>query len=112
MPFALFFAGAPQGYTLVKRDIVANEGRLANHCAHAVVDEQTPSDLGARVNLDSRKHARNLRDKSRRKAYAVAPEPVAQVVCPHRVQSRIQEYDLEVGARRRVGFKDSRNILA
>ena len=91
MPLAFFFAGSTQSHTLVKRDIVADDGRLADHRAHAVVDEQTPSNLRAGMNLNPGEQARDLRNEPRQKAHAVAPKPVAQVMRPHRVQAGIQD---------------------
>src|SRR5580658_2005698 len=42
----------------------------------------------------------------------MAPQPMAQMVCPHRLQSGIADEHFEIGAGRRVRFEDRRNILA
>ena len=50
VPFSFFLAGSAQGHALIQRHVVAHNRRLANHHAHSVIDEQSPSDLCARVN--------------------------------------------------------------
>jgi hypothetical protein len=43
---------AAEGHAMVERDVIADLAGLADHHAHAVVDEEPPADLGARVDLD------------------------------------------------------------
>ena len=58
---AALLAGAAQGYALVHRDIVPDDRRFADDHAHAVVDEQSPADGRAGVNLDPGQKAANVR---------------------------------------------------
>ena len=48
MALAVLLAGSAERHALVERDVVADDGGLANHHAHAVIDKQAPADLRAR----------------------------------------------------------------
>ena len=61
---------------LVDRAVVADLGRLADHDAHAVVDEDAPADLRARMDLDAGEEARQVRDEAPHPVQAVRPAPV------------------------------------
>ena len=50
---ALFPGGAAQGHAMVERAVVADFGGFADHHTHAVIDEEAPADLGARMDLDA-----------------------------------------------------------
>ncbi len=58
---AALFARAAQRDALVEQNVVADLGGLADHHAHAVVDEAAPSDHGAGMDLDSGHRADELR---------------------------------------------------
>jgi hypothetical protein len=45
MPLAGLFARAAQGHALVERHIVADDRSLADHHAHAVIDEEAAADF-------------------------------------------------------------------
>jgi hypothetical protein len=111
MAFAFLFAGSSEGYALIEGDVVAYDGRLADDRSHAVVDEQTPSNLSAGVNFDSRKQARKLRIQPGEKTHPMEPQPMANVMRPDGVQSGIADEDLQIGARGGVGLEDGGNIL-
>src|ERR1700691_260447 len=112
MALAFFFASSAQGHTLIKSDVVAHDGGLADHRAHAVVDEKAAADLGAGVNLDSSKYARHLRNESCQKTHVVKPQPVAQMMRPDCVQAWIEEEDFEIGASGGVGLEDGGHVFA
>ncbi len=50
--FTLFEADTAQGDLVIKGDIIADLGSLADHDAHAVVDEETPADHRAGMDLN------------------------------------------------------------
>src|SRR5208283_4616201 len=77
MSLAFLYAGTTERHALIERDIVSHNGRLADHRAHAVVDEQTPSYLCPGMNLNAREQARHLRNESRQEAHTVPPQPMA-----------------------------------
>src|SRR5579883_3260687 len=60
MALAGRFPSASERYALIEQHVVADFRRLADHHPHAVVDEQTPADPGAGMNLDSRQASREL----------------------------------------------------
>ncbi len=64
MPLAVLLAGASQSHALIKSHVIAHDRRLADHDAHAVIDEQPPSNLGSGMNFDSGEQARDLREPS------------------------------------------------
>ena len=53
-------AGAAERHALVHRHVLADLGGLADHDAHAVVDEQPVADLGRRMDLDPGQRARDV----------------------------------------------------
>ena len=57
-------ADAAQGDTLIEGHIVADLGGLADHHAHAVIDEEAPPDPRARVDLDPGHEAADLGDET------------------------------------------------
>src|SRR5579863_4483172 len=65
MALAPLAAGTAQRDTLVKQHVVADLRSLADHHARAVIDEETPPDRGARMNLDSLKETADLRKHPR-----------------------------------------------
>src|SRR5579864_7495194 len=112
MALAFLFAGTAERYSLVQRYIIAHNRRLSDHCAHAVVDEEPASNLSTGMNLNSSEQARDLRDEPSQESHVVQPQPVAEVMRPHRMQSGITDQNFEVGARGRIRLKDSGNIFA
>jgi len=90
---ALLFlqAGAAQRNALVHQDVVADLGRLTDHNAHPVIDEETPANRSARMNFDSGDEARNLTDEPRDELELVAPEPVGEAMDPDSVQAGVCE---------------------
>ena len=64
MTLLLFQRHAAQGDTLIEGNVVADFRRLADHAAHAVIDEQAAADGGARMDLDPRQHAPDVRQQA------------------------------------------------
>ena len=73
MTLAFLLAGASQGYVLVESDVVADNRSLADDHAHAMIDEQAPSDVRSGVYLNAGPEARHLRAKTRQKPAVVLP---------------------------------------
>jgi hypothetical protein len=71
-----------------------------------MVDETTPSDLGARVNLDSGQRAVELREHPRQQKEATAMQFVAQPVEQDGVKSGITEENLDRTLSGRIPPKD------
>ncbi len=88
MPLAGFLAGTAESHALIQRDIVANDGGLADNNAHAVIDEEAAPNLRARMNFNSSNQPGDLRQRAREKAPVVNPQPVMEAIAPERVQAR------------------------
>src|SRR5205085_151129 len=71
MALHLLEVGAAERYLMIHQDVVADLGGFADDVAHPVVDEEPPPDLRARMNLDARDEAGDLRDVPRHQL----PEP-------------------------------------
>ena len=76
MALAGIEADAAQGDALIERHVVADLGGLADHHAHAVVDEEAAADHGTGVDLDAGHEAADLRDEAAGELPAAPPEPV------------------------------------
>src|SRR5438132_2053682 len=64
-----------QCHALEQRDVRAHSSGLADHDAHAVVNEETGTDRRRRVDLDAGDEPRHVRDAARRRGPPVIPEP-------------------------------------
>jgi len=49
----VLLAGSAERHALIERDILADNGRLANHHAHAVIDEKPAANLRSRMDFDA-----------------------------------------------------------
>src|SRR5215813_15014528 len=92
------FPRAPERYALVQEHVVANFRRLADHHAHPVVNEQPPSDLGAGVNLDSRKQPRSLAYHARQRKPSPTVQAMRHAVQKDGVKAGIAKQDLQRAA--------------
>ena len=108
-------AGVParptERHALVDRAIVADDGGLADSHAKAVVDEESPADTRAGMDLDPRDPARKMRDHARQPFKAAVPAAVRQPVPPDGMQPRIGEYDFPYAPGGRIAFKDGVQVF-
>ena len=98
MTLASIFAGAAQRYSVVDSAVVPDLAGLAEHDAHAMVDEQTLADGGTRVDLDAGAVAAMLADPSCQKKVLVPIQPVRNAVVHQNVESRVQQHYLQHAA--------------
>ena len=54
MALAVFLAGAAESHSLIESHVVADDRCLADHHAHAVIDEQPAADLARRDEFQCR----------------------------------------------------------
>jgi hypothetical protein len=106
----LLQAGAAQGHAVVERHVVPHDRGFADHHAHTVIDKQSAPNLRAGMDFNSRPKTRYLRKIARQQPKVMLPQPVVQVMNPHRVQSRVQQNGQFAG-RRRVAVKDGLDIF-
>jgi hypothetical protein len=82
--------------------VVADDRRLADDDAHAVVDEQPLADLGAGVNLDAGEHAAEVGNDARQDGDVGVVQGVGQAVQLPGVEAGIGQDDLYSAMSRRV----------
>jgi hypothetical protein len=99
---ALVERGPAQGHTLVDRAVVADLRRLADHDAHAVVDEDAPADRRAGVDLDAGEKPRQMRDESPEPTQTVYPAPMRTPVQDERMQPGVAGQHFPGRARCRI----------
>ena len=104
MALADVLAGAAERHALIEQAVVADLGRLADHDAGAVVNDQTAADLRAGVDFNSGPHLRPLRDRARDKKAAMPVKPVRDAVIDRRVQAVVQQHDLDCRRARQGRF--------
>ncbi len=104
-------ACSAEGDPLIQRDVVADDGGLADHNAHPMVDEEAQADGGSGVDLDSGQPACDLREEAREPMSPMAPEPVVRAMGPQRVQSGVVEQHAERRRRRRIALAHRSNVF-
>jgi hypothetical protein len=108
---ARLLAGAAEGHALVEHHPVADLGRLADHHAHAVIDEEAPADRGAGVDLDACEEARELGDQAGEEGHAPPVDGVGETMEQQRVQAGVEQH-LGQGVGRGVVAKDCPHVVA
>jgi len=89
-------ARTAEGDLMIQEHIIPDDGGLAYHDAHAMVDEKATPDLGTGVNLYAGDEPAELRHKTRKKLEVPAPQSMGEPVEPERMQARIGEHFQEV----------------
>ena len=80
---------------MVDGAVVADHGGLAEHDAHAVVDEQALADLGTGVDLDAGLVAAVLADPAGKEKVPVFIQPVGNAVVDQDMEAGVQQDDLQ-----------------
>lgn len=93
MSFHATGARTTQGDSVVKNAVVTDYSRFADDHTHSVVDEESTTNLGSRVNLDPGKEPRDLGQQASQEPKAPLPELMADAMPPNCVQTRVQEED-------------------
>src|SRR6202030_446974 len=70
VPLALLVTCTAQGDVLIEQHVVADHGGFPDYHAHPVIDEKTPADFRARMDLNAGQEARRLRKHSWDKGYS------------------------------------------
>jgi hypothetical protein len=112
MALAVLLACAAQGHALVESHVVADDRRLADHDAVAVIDEQTASDLRSGMDFNSSEKTRGLRQHASQQERAMIPQPVIQAVKPDRMESGIAQIHFQAGLGRGIVFHHVGHVFA
>src|SRR5512135_3817935 len=111
VPLALVPRRPAERDAVVKRRVLADFGGFADDHAHAMVDEHAAPDCRARMNLDARQPAPEMRGEAPEPGQAVRPEPVRHAMDLQHMQSRIAGQDLPGIASRRVAIEDAADVF-
>src|SRR5690554_6002524 len=111
MALAFLPTGSAQSHAVVERAIIADLGGLADNHAHAMVDEKTPADTRAGVDLDAGEPAREKRQKTCQPAQPALPQPMVHAMQKNRVEPRVAGHYFESVTRRRVALHYAANIF-
>src|SRR5207302_11251129 len=95
MTFTFLLASPAERYSLIDGDIGADNGGLADHNPHAVINKKPMSNECAGMDFDSGKEPHHLRVQSGKESHVVSPQPMGETVAPQSVQPRVAEEDLE-----------------
>lgn len=112
VPFACFLAGASQGHPLVEGNIISDLRSLADDGTHPVVNEESPADSCAWMNLNAGEVAVDLGNEPGGHAKPTGPKPVRQTMGDDRVEAGIKQQHLERAAGRRIALQRRLNICA
>src|SRR5580658_7433916 len=73
VPLAALLTSTTERDALIQSHIVANDRGFADDHPKPMIDEQSPANLGSRMDFDSRQESRYLREPSRQKQKTVIP---------------------------------------
>src|SRR5688572_19992928 len=102
---------AAERHALVNSAVVADFRRLADHYAHAVIDEDAPADLHRRMDLDAGEPAADVRAEAAGPAQAVRPQPVADAVEEDGVQAGVAGQHFPGRARGRIALEHAGDVI-
>ena len=107
-------AGAAERHALVHRHVVADLGRLADHDAGPVVDEEPASDAGGGMDLHAGDHLHHVGEHARDQRDARLVQRVRDAVGQQRLDAAVGEQDLDPAdaARSRVALLRRREVVA
>ena len=111
MALAFVPTGATQGYTLIKRDVITDLCGLADHNPHPVINEETTTHLGTRMNFNTCHPAAEVRDQPRHPLPACMPQPPRQSMKPDGVHARVTGQHFKRIARSRIAMKHTLDIF-
>jgi hypothetical protein len=103
---------AAEGNPLVKRDVVPDFRRFADHDAHRMIDEQAAADAGAGMDLDTGEDTRELRNHPCRQKKPVSPGGLGDPMHEDGVQARIAQQNLQLRSGGRVAGGDAGDVFA
>lgn len=90
---------AAERHTLVKGDVIADLGGLADDDTHPMIDEDAPADACAGMDLDAGQNAAGMRYETPREEPAVLPQPVGNTVVNEGVKPGIAQNHFEARPR-------------
>ena len=95
MSLSYIFSGAAQRHILIKQAIITDLSRLTDHDAGAMVDDQSPADRRAGMDLDTGKKFGHLTEPAGQKAAVMQMQPMGDAVVDRRMKAIVQKEDLD-----------------
>lgn len=112
MPLLLRERPATERHTVIQHDVVPDLRGFTDDHAHAVVDEETPTDRRTGMDLDSGEEPGELRKDPRRPFQCGhRPHPVRDTVRPDRVETGVHDRVLHIAARSGIVATRSLQVL-
>src|ERR1043166_852057 len=110
---AFFFSqtGAPQSNALINSDVVADLTGFADDDSHPVVNEESPADLCAGMNLDAGKKPPGVANKAGDAFKAAIPNGMRHAIKKERVKPRVSGNDFQDVTRRRIAIEYDLDIF-
>jgi hypothetical protein len=111
MPLALVPGCPAKRDAVIEGAIVPDLGRLADHYPHAVIDEEPPSDRGARVYFNAGQPAPDMRDEAPEPLQIRRPQKMAEAMEHHGVESRVARDHFPGVPRSGIALEHDCNLL-
>ena len=111
MPLASFLASSTQGDALKKRHVIADLGRFSDYDPHPMIDKETRSNLGRRMDLHAGQPSGELREHAWQNGNTVYLQPVGNPIGQQCMKPRIGENHFQLAGRGRISVKDSLEVL-
>jgi hypothetical protein len=111
MPLALLVTSATESDTLIKEYVVTDLSGFPYHDTGSVIDEETTSDDGGRVNFDSGEKPAELGNQTGHKWHAPLVKQMSQPVGHRGVQARIAKENLKYAPCRGIPAKDGCDLF-
>jgi hypothetical protein len=95
MPLSPCLARATQRYALVQRDIIVNNGGLADDHPRTMIDDDPLPQLGSRMDLDTRDKANHLGHRSSCIGLFLLPKHVGDAMTKYRTNPWVKSQHLK-----------------
>jgi hypothetical protein len=96
---------------VIQGALVLDDGGLADHHAHAMVNEDAAPDRRPRMNLDAGNPAREMGQRTRHPAQTGGPQPVRNPVQGKGMETRIAGQHLPGGSGGRIAFENAGDVF-
>jgi len=110
MPITLFLASAAQRDAMQHRNVIFDNGGLADHDTCAMVDHHTTANTRCRMNIDAEDFRDTALEMEGHRLAPPRPEPVRYAIGLQRVEPLEEKKRLDIGIDGRITLEDGREI--
>lgn len=111
MALAALLPRSTKRHALKQGDVVSDLSRFSDHHTHAVIDKKSLTDLGGRMDLDSRQPAGQLGNRAGQERHTMPLQPMCEPIGQQSVKSRISRNDFEPAGGGRIPVKNRLEVL-